>query len=110
MENLRHAIREVTGVIRTPVGTPNNSSIHYASRPRSYTEICQLDCAILVGEDVGALDIAMDDTLVVEVEQTLENLRDEHGDEVLRELAKLLEDRVQRSILAEPAARLTRSS
>ena len=94
MEDLRHAIREATGVVRTPVGTPNDSSIHYASRPRGHTEICQLDCAILVREDVGALDVAMDDTLVVEVEETLEDLRDEHGDEVLGELAKLLEDRV----------------
>ena len=89
-------------MVRTPVRTPNDSSIHYTSRPRSHTEIRQLDRTILVGEDVGALDVAVDDTLVVEVQQTLEDLRDEYGNEVLGEFSKVLADAVQRSVFAVP--------
>lgn len=44
----------------------------------------------------------MDDTLVVEVNQTLENLRDVHCDQVLGELAKFLDDIMEGTILAEP--------
>lgn len=58
-------------MVRTPVRTPNDSRIGYTSRLCSNTEIRQLHRAILVGEDVRALDIAVDNTLVVEIQQTL---------------------------------------
>lgn len=88
--------------MRTPVRTPHDSSIHNTPRPRRHSEICELDRPIFVGEDIRALDIAMDNTLVVQVHQTLQDLRDIHRYEVFWELAKLLDDVVEGSILAEP--------
>lgn len=63
-------------------------------------EVCQLDGAILRGQDVGALDVSVYDTLIVEVLQTLEDLRHVNADEVLRELAVCLAYRVEGAVLA----------
>ena len=44
--------------------------------------------AVVVDEDVLALDVAMDDTLVVEVDEALEHLARVFTDDALVELAK----------------------
>ena len=65
------------------------------------TEVRELDSTVLVRKEIRTLDVAMDDTLFVQVYEPFEDLRDVHGDEVLRELAKPFDDVVQRAILAE---------
>lgn len=52
-----------------------------------YTEIGDLDAALVVDEDVGALDVAMYDVAFVEVVETLEDLADKVLDEGFLERA-----------------------
>jgi hypothetical protein len=66
------------------------------------TKIRQLDSPILIGEDVGSLDIAVDHTLVVEIDQSLQHLGDVHRYEVFRKLAESFGDGVKGTVLAEP--------
>ena len=70
---------------------------------RGDAKVGKLDGAVLGGEDVRALDVAVDDALVVEVYEAVEDLRDVDRDEVLGELAEALADVVQRAVLAESA-------
>ena len=90
---------------RTPIRTANNGII--PDRARSSTtcnaKVSELDATILVGQNVRALDVSVDDTLVVEIDESLENLRNVHSDEGLRELAKLLAYIVEGPVLTEPA-------
>jgi hypothetical protein len=69
------------------------------------TKIGQLDTTIFVCEDVGAFDVAMYDTLIMQINKPMQNLRNIDRDETLRELAKALADIVQRAILAIPVQR-----
>lgn len=88
---------------RTPVWTSNYGSI---CSSRGYTtcntEICEFHSSILVGQDVRTLNISVDDTLVMEVDQPLQNLRNVDCDKVFRELAKFLDDSLKGAIFAEP--------
>ena len=45
------------------------------------TKIRNLDAALVVNEDVGALDVSMDDIPAVEVGEASNNLSDETADE-----------------------------
>lgn len=56
-------------------------------------EIRNLDVALVVNKDVGALDIAMYNLALVKVVKTREDLPDELGDEGLFEGAVVLEER-----------------
>lgn len=67
---------------------------------RGDAKIRQFDGAILGGEDVCAFDVAMDDTLVVEVIQAVEDLGHVYPDQVLGELAVGLADGMERAIFA----------
>ena len=77
---------------RTPVWTAHNLIVPNRARCRTTcnTEVCELDTSIFVREDVCTFDITVDDTLVVKVHQTLEDLRDVDGDKRLRKLPKPL--------------------
>lgn len=77
---------------------------------RRNTEICQLNGAVFGGQDVGALDIAMDDTLVVEVMQTMKNLRHVDADQVFRKLAVGFANGMQGTIFAISGCQLIFSS
>lgn len=59
-----------------------------------------LDAALLGGEDVAALDVAVDDALVVQVQQALEDLERVQADERLGDAAELFDDGRQRAVLA----------
>ena len=89
---------------RTPIRTANNGIIPDCTRSSTTcnAEVSELDAAILVGQNIRALDVSVDDTLVVEIDESLENLRNVHSDEGLRELAKLLAYVVEGTVLAEP--------
>ncbi len=52
------------------------------------TKVSEFDSAIFGRQDVGALDVAVDDALVVQVHEALEDLRDIDSYEVLRELSE----------------------
>ena len=51
----------------TPVRTSHYSSIRYTTRLRSNPKVRQFNGSIFVREDIGAFDISMNDTLVMEV-------------------------------------------
>ena len=91
-------------VTLTPVRTPNYSVVPNSSCSSTTcnAEVSELDATILVGQNIRALDVSVDDTLVVEIDESLENLRNVHSDEGLRELAKLLAYVVEGTVLAEP--------
>lgn len=92
---------------------------HLPGHHRRYTKVSELDASVLVREDVGAFDVSVDDTLRVQVDEPLEDLlanvsfdpeyaesaclRDVHCDQVFRDLAILLEDLLQRAVLAVSA-------
>lgn len=67
------------------------------------TKVCQLDRAIFCGEDICALDISVDDTLIVEILQSLKDLCHVYADEILGKFAVFFANRVQGSIFAVPA-------
>jgi len=87
---------------RTPIWTPDDCSVLYTSCLCGHSEIRQLDRSIFVGEDVGALDVAMNNTLVVQIDEPFQHLRDVHCHQVFRKLSESLGDVVQRTILTEP--------
>jgi len=99
----RGSTRELNDLRRHPIRCSNNARLVQTRLLGSHTEVCQLDIALLGGEDVGALDVSVDDTLLVEVLETAQDLGHVEGDEVFRELAEVLADAVQRSVLAVPA-------
>lgn len=63
-------------------------------------KVGKLDSAVLGGEDVGALDVAVDDTLVVEVLEALKDLGHVDADQVFRELAIFSAYRMKRAVFA----------
>jgi hypothetical protein len=90
----------------TPVRTTDHGCvINTRSSCASHSEIRELDRAVLIGKQVCALNIAVDDTLVVQVHKALEDLGDVDGDEVLREFAKSFTYGMKGSILTEPTVR-----
>lgn len=78
--------------LRTPVRAPHHRVVSHCACRRAArdAEVRELDAPVLVRQDVRALDIAMDDTLVVQVHQAFEHLRDVYADQGFRELAKAL--------------------
>lgn len=61
--------REFDNLGRHPVGRANDLRllVWTCQRTSRDSKVCQLDLSIFGGQDVGAFDIAMNDTLVVEV-------------------------------------------
>ena len=66
------------------------------------TKIRKFDATILVGQNIRTLDIPVNDTLVVEVHETFENLRDVHCNKRFGELSETFAYVMQRAVLAEP--------
>ena len=90
-------------MVRTPIRAADDLIVP-DGRSRSvtcYTKVRELDASILVRQDIGTLDVAMYDTLVVQIYQTFKDLRNVHADQLLREFSKALADVMERSILAE---------
>ena len=92
--------------VRTPIWATDDRIV--ADGPRSsaarHTKIGELHAPILVREDVRTFDISVDHTLVMEVHEPFEDLRDVHPDKRLRELAKLLADIMEGTVLAKPSS------
>lgn len=77
--------------VPTPVRAPDYFSVLYCSSGISRdTKVGQLNTTVLVRENIGTLDVAMYDTLIVEVDETFENLGDVHSNKSLRELSEPL--------------------
>jgi len=85
----RRGTREFNNLGRHPVGRANDLCllVWTCQRAGGDSKVCQLDLSIFGGQDIGAFDVAMDHTLVVEVVQSLQYLCHVNTDEVLRELA-----------------------
>ena len=93
--------------VRTPIWAPHNGIVGNRTCCRArYTEICQLDTSVLVRQNVGSLYVAMDDTLIMQVHQAFQHLRNIDRYQILRKLAKSFTNVMQRSILAEPFFKL----
>lgn len=88
----------------TPVWTTNYCIV--PNRPRSRTtgdaEIRELDTSVLVSQDVGTLDIPVDDTLVVEVYKSFKNLGYVDSNQSFRKFPEPLADIVERTVLTKP--------
>jgi hypothetical protein len=85
-----------------PVWGADDAGLVQAGLLRRHTKVSQLDEALLGGEDVGALDVTVYDTLLVEVEEAVKDLRHVQGHEVFGELSKVFADGVQGPIFAVP--------
>ena len=83
---------------RTPIWASHYRIIVRSSSSRCITrnaKVCELHSAVLGREDIRSLDVAMDDTLVMEVDESFQDLRDVDRDEVLWELSEPLADVVE---------------
>lgn len=95
--------RELNDLRRHPIRRSYHTRLIQPRLLCSHTEVGQLYQPLLGCQDVGALDVAVDDTLLVQVQQAVEDLGHVEGDEVFRKLAEVLADAVQRPVLAVPA-------
>lgn len=77
-----------------PVWRTNYARLVQARLLGSHTEVGQLDQTLLGGQDVCTFDIPVNDTLLVQVEETVKDLGHVQCDEVFGELAKVLADAV----------------
>jgi len=101
----RRGARELNNLGGHPVRSAHDTRLVQARLLGGDAEVGELDQALLGGEDVGAFDVAVDDTLLVEVEEAVQDLGHVEGNEVFGELAKVLADAVQRAILTVPGER-----
>lgn len=86
---------------RHPVWCPHHRRVAQSGRRSCRnTEICQLHQAILRGQDVCALDIAVYHSLVVEIEQAMQNLCQVNPHQVFREFPKVFANAMQGPIFA----------
>lgn len=87
----------------TPIGTAHYRIVSHPRRCAARdTKVSKLHAPVFVREDVRALDVTVDDTLIVEVHEPFEDLRDIYCNECFRELAEFLANVVQGAVLAEP--------
>jgi hypothetical protein len=85
-----------------PVRRAHHTRLMQAGGPGRYAKVGELYQTFFRGQDVGALNVPMYDTLFVEVEQSIEDLRHVQTNKVLGELPKVLADGVEGTILAVP--------
>jgi hypothetical protein len=83
-----------------PIRRSNHRGVAQPACPRSNTEIRQFHQPILRGQNICAFDVAMYHTLVVQVQQAMENLGQVYADQVFWKLPKVLADAVQGTIFA----------
>ena len=91
--------------IRTPIWTPNYGIIAHASccGITGDTEVGKLHRSVLVGENVGAFNVPVYHSLVMQVDQAFQHLGYIHRNQIFRELSKSFGDVVQGTILAKSA-------
>jgi hypothetical protein len=77
----------------TPIWAPDHCIIRDSSCRRTCdTKVSQLDAAILVRKNIRSFDVSVDYTLIVQIHEPLQDLRNIYGHEVLGELSKLFAD------------------
>lgn len=74
--------------------------VHHPSRSRRDAEIRQFHAPLFRRQDVGPFDVSVYHTLIVEVEETFEDLINVNRDQGFGYTTELLEDRVEGAILA----------
>ena len=86
---------------RHPVRRPHHRRVAQSGRRSCRnTEICQFHQAVLCGQDVCALDIAVNHSLVVEIEQAVQNLCQVNPHQVFREFPKVFANAMQGPVFA----------
>lgn len=74
----------------TPVRCPCNRHVANIVREGRDSKVGEFDDAFLGGEDIGTFDVPMDDTLVVQVNESIEDLGDVCCSKVLWQLSEVL--------------------
>jgi hypothetical protein len=82
----------------TPIGTPHDSNIAQRTCLCRNSEIRQLYHTLFRREDIRTLDIAMNDTLFMQVDEPLQDLIDVQRDEIFGEFSKILANAMQRTV------------
>ena len=78
---------------RTPVRTSDDFVVANAGGCAArHAKVRKLDASVLVCQDISTFDVSVNHTLVVEVYQAFENLRDVDCDQRFRELSKSFTD------------------
>lgn len=98
--------RQLNHLRRHPIRSAHDTRLRETRSFCSNSKVGEFDQALFRGEDICSLDVPVNHTLFMEVEKTVENLDDVQRDEILRELAKVLADGVQRTVLAKPVRML----
>jgi hypothetical protein len=98
----RCSSRELDDLGRHPIRRTDDTRLVQPRLLRSDTKVSQFDESLLCCQDVGTLDVPVDDTLLVQVEEPMKCLGHVESDEVFWELAEVLADAVQRPIFAVP--------
>jgi hypothetical protein len=89
----------------TPIWTADNGVIADGTSgcTTGDSEIGELDTAVLVGEDVCTFDVSVDDTLIVKIYKSSQDLRDVNGDEIFGKFPEPFAYIRQGTILTEPS-------
>jgi hypothetical protein len=98
----RGGTRQLDDLWRHPVGGADDAGLVQARLFGGDAKVGQLDESFLCCEDVGTLDVSMNNTLLVEVEQAVQDLGHVQGNEVFGKLAEVFADAVQRAVFAVP--------
>jgi hypothetical protein len=90
--------------MRTPVWASNHCIITHSAGygTASDTKVCQLHRAVFICEDVCALDVTVNYTLIMQIDETLKDLRYVYSHKVLRELSKTFRYVMKGPIFTEP--------
>lgn len=73
----------------TPIWTANHCVVRDSSCGRtSDSKVGKLYTPILVGQDIGTFDVAVNDTLIMQVDEPFQHLGDVHCYEIFRKLSE----------------------
>lgn len=59
---------------RHPVRSPNNARFIKTRRTASHAKVCELHETFFGGENISALDVTVYDTLLMQIQETVQNL------------------------------------
>lgn len=88
----RRRPRQLNNLRRHPIRRPHNLRLLIpggSKGTRRYPKIRKFDLPVLCSEDVGPFDVPVDHSLVVQVEETLQDLRHVDADEVFGKFAEV---------------------
>ena len=88
--------------IRTPVGTSHDGIVTDTRRCTTCNaKVSEFDASVLVCKDISTLDVSVNDTLIVQVYQSFQDLRNIDRYEVFWKLSKAFADVVEGAVFTE---------